>query len=46
MAQLNAIGIVASDLARSVAFYRLLGVDIPETPGEGHVAATLPSGVG
>jgi catechol 2,3-dioxygenase-like lactoylglutathione lyase family enzyme len=41
---LNAIGIVASDPARSIAFYRLLGVDFPED-GEGHIEATLPSGV-
>ena len=45
MADLNAIGIVASDTARSIAFYRLLGVDFPETPGEGHIEATLPNGV-
>lgn len=44
MAELNAIGIVASDLARSIAFYRLLGVDFPEEP-EGHIEARLPSGV-
>lgn len=44
MADLNAIGIVASDPARSIAFYRLLGVDFPED-GEGHVEATLPSGL-
>lgn len=43
MAELNAIGIVSSDLARSIAFYRLLGVDFPEE--EGHIEATLPSGV-
>jgi uncharacterized glyoxalase superfamily protein PhnB len=42
--ELNAIGIVASDIARSIAFYRLLGVDLPED-GEGHIEATLPSGV-
>jgi len=41
--ELNAIGIVASDLARSIAFYRLLGVDFPEE--EGHLEARLPSGV-
>jgi uncharacterized glyoxalase superfamily protein PhnB len=41
--ELNAIGIVASDIARSIAFYRLLGVDFPED-GEGHIEATLPSG--
>jgi catechol 2,3-dioxygenase-like lactoylglutathione lyase family enzyme len=43
--QLNAIGIIASDMARSIAFYRLLGLDVPETPGEGHVDAVLPNGV-
>jgi catechol 2,3-dioxygenase-like lactoylglutathione lyase family enzyme len=45
MPQLNAIGIVASDMARSIGFYRLLGVDVPETPGEGHVDTFLPNGV-
>jgi catechol 2,3-dioxygenase-like lactoylglutathione lyase family enzyme len=44
MAQLNAIGIVVSDLERSIRFYRLLGLDVPETPGEGHVETTLPNG--
>lgn len=43
MPALNAIGIVAADLARSVAFYRLLGVELPDA-GEGHIEATLPSG--
>jgi uncharacterized glyoxalase superfamily protein PhnB len=42
--ELNAIGIVASDLGRSVVFYRLLGVELPEE-GEGHIEAALPSGV-
>jgi catechol 2,3-dioxygenase-like lactoylglutathione lyase family enzyme len=45
MPQLNAIGIVASDMARSIAFYRLLGIELPETPGEGHVQAVLPNGL-
>ena len=45
MPQLNAIGIVVSDMARSIRFYRLLGLDVPETPGEGHVDAFLPNGV-
>jgi len=31
MPQLNAIGIVVSDMKRSIRFYRLLGLDIPET---------------
>ena len=34
MPELNAIGIVASDLARSIAFYRLLGVGLPVVPGD------------
>ena len=45
MPQLNAIGIVASDLARSIRFYRLLGLDVPETPDDGHIDTFLPNGV-
>ena len=45
MPQLNAIGIVVSDMGRSISFYRLLGVDVPETPDEGHVDTFLPNGV-
>jgi uncharacterized glyoxalase superfamily protein PhnB len=45
MPQLNALGIVASDMAESIRFYRLLGIDVPETPGEGHVTAELPNGL-
>ena len=43
MPDLNAIGIVSADTARSIAFYSLLGVEFPED-GEGHIEATLPSG--
>jgi catechol 2,3-dioxygenase-like lactoylglutathione lyase family enzyme len=43
--QLNAIGIVVSDMARSIGFYRLVGLDVPETPDEGHVDTFLPNGV-
>ena len=43
MPELNAIGIVSSNLRASIAFYRLLGVDFPED-GEGHIEATLASG--
>jgi uncharacterized glyoxalase superfamily protein PhnB len=43
--ELNAIGIVASDMARSIRFYRLLGLDVPETPDEAHVDTFLPNGV-
>lgn len=38
------IGIVATDLAASVAFYRALGVELPDDPGP-HVETTLPSGL-
>jgi catechol 2,3-dioxygenase-like lactoylglutathione lyase family enzyme len=43
--QLNAVGIVTSDMAQSIRFYRLLGLEVPETPEEGHVDAFLPNGV-
>jgi uncharacterized glyoxalase superfamily protein PhnB len=43
MPQLDAIGIVSSDLERSRAFYRLLGVEIAE--GDDHVEATMPNGL-
>ena len=41
---LNAVGIVCSDMARSLAFYRGLGLAVPETPDEGHVNIDLPNG--
>ena len=45
MPELNAIGIAVSDMAASISFYRLLGLDVPETPDEGHVDTFLPNGV-
>lgn len=45
MPRLNALGIVVSDMAASIRFYRLLGLDVPETPEEGHVDTFLPNGV-
>ena len=44
MPELNAIGIVSANLRASIAFYRLLGVALPED-GEGHIETTLPSGM-
>jgi catechol 2,3-dioxygenase-like lactoylglutathione lyase family enzyme len=41
---LNGIGIVVSDMARSLDFYRRLGLDVPETPQAGHVDIVLPNG--
>ena len=45
MPQLNAIGIISSDMERSIAFYRILGLDVPDTASKGHVDAFLASGV-
>jgi catechol 2,3-dioxygenase-like lactoylglutathione lyase family enzyme len=45
MPELNAIGIVVSDMARSIGFYRLLDLDVSETPDEPHVDTFLPNGV-
>ncbi|HKU57638.1 MAG TPA: VOC family protein [Gaiellaceae bacterium] len=43
MPQLDAIGIVSSDLGRTRAFYRLLGIEFGE--GDEHVEATMPNGL-
>jgi uncharacterized glyoxalase superfamily protein PhnB len=43
MPELNAIGIVSSDLEQTRAFYRLVGIEFSE--GDDHVEATLPNGV-
>src|ERR1700747_2948131 len=40
---LDAMGIVSSDLARTRAFYRLLGIEFAE--GDDHVEATMPNGL-
>ena len=44
MTDLNAIGIAVADLGRSMQFYRLLGLDFPEDPADGHVEATMANG--
>ena len=44
--QLDVFGIVVSDMARSVAFYRLLGLEFPDgAEDEQHVEAPLPGGM-
>ena len=44
--QLDFFGIVVSDMVRSLAFYRLLGLDFPEgSENEQHVEAQLPGGM-
>jgi catechol 2,3-dioxygenase-like lactoylglutathione lyase family enzyme len=46
MAKLDLIGIVAQDMARSLAFYRLLGLEIaPEADHEQHVEISLAGGL-
>jgi catechol 2,3-dioxygenase-like lactoylglutathione lyase family enzyme len=44
--QLDAIGIVVEDMGRALAFYRLLGLDLPpEADAQPHVEAALPGGL-
>ena len=43
MPQLDAIGIVCSDIIRTRAFYGLLGVEFPV--GDDHIEATMPNGL-
>lgn len=44
--RLDMIGIVAQDLAASLAFYRLVGLDIPDgAENEPHVEVTLSNGL-
>lgn len=43
---LDALGIVSTDMARTLAFYRLLGLEFPDgAAAEGHVEATLVGGI-
>jgi len=45
-ARFEAFGIVVSDMARSLAFYRKLGLQFPDgAEQEGHVEAQLPGGL-
>ncbi len=45
MAKPDLVGIVVKEMPRSLAFYRLLGLDIPaEADAEPHVEITLPGG--
>lgn len=45
-AKLDLVGIIVADMARSLAFYRALGLDIPaELDSEGHAEITLPNGL-
>jgi uncharacterized glyoxalase superfamily protein PhnB len=43
---LDLIGVVVEDMGRSLAFYRELGLDLPEAGNDqSHVEATLPGGL-
>ena len=43
---INLIGLIASDMSASLAFYRRLGLDIPASADtEPHVEVTLPGGL-
>lgn len=44
MPELNAIGIAVADLDRTLRFYRLLGLDLPESSTDDHVEATMANG--
>ena len=45
-ARFDLIGLVVADMARSMAFYRRLGFDLPASAdGEPHVEVTLPGGL-
>lgn len=44
-ARLDAIGFVVANMEATLAFYRLLGLDLPETTDEGHVEATTEGGL-
>jgi catechol 2,3-dioxygenase-like lactoylglutathione lyase family enzyme len=44
--QLDLIGIVVEDMARSLAFYRQLGLEVPaDADAQPHAEVTLPGGV-
>ena len=45
-ARFDALGVVVSDMASALAFYRRLGLEFPEgAESEGHVEAPLPGGL-
>ncbi len=45
-AKLDVVGVVVADMARALAFYRLLGLDVPaDADAEPHVEVHLPGGV-
>ena len=45
MPSLDAFGLVVEDMAATLDFYRLAGLDVPAAPDEGHVELELVGGV-
>ena len=46
MPRLDVVGMVVTDMAATLAFYRRLGLEIPDgAESEGHVEAALPGGL-
>ena len=44
--QLDVVGLVVEDMARSLAFYRQLGIDVPDAAdAEPHVEVSMPGGM-
>ena len=45
MAKFDAIGIIVTDMGEALAFYRLLGLDVPpDSDGQGHVEVEVAPG--
>lgn len=45
MAQIDMIGLTVKDMAASIAFYRMLGLDLPDAPeGEDFIEVITPNG--
>ncbi len=42
---LSAVGVVVEDMERSLAFYRRLGLEVPEDAGGSHTEVPLPGGL-
>lgn len=45
MARLDAMGVVVADMAATLDFYRLVGLDIPPDDDDGHVEVVLDGGM-
>lgn len=41
----DCVGVVSADIDRTVKFYRLVGIPLPDPNGEDHIEATLENGM-